>query len=186
MSEIAFKNTLSEIVATIASNNKIIKDLQEDNKKILEIVSNIHERIDDIGTKIDFVLNMGHKKPKETNVKPTKSKPDKITDSKEPVTETETSAPKIIKNIMTYFKTKYIADNACFDDILEENQAPALFAENEKDLSSKKGDAKIKSQSILLFRNLNPHQKKKVRERMNDEIDALSINNDDDIKEEAV
>jgi hypothetical protein len=181
MSEEAFKNTLSEIISVVSCNEKIIKKLQCDNKKILEIVNNIYERSEDMSTKIDFVLNMGHKKPKETTVKPTKSKPDKITDSK----ESDTGAPKIIKNIMTYFKTKYIADNTCFDDILEENQAQALYTEHEKDLSSKKGDMKIKSQSILLFRNLNPHQKKKVREKMNDEIDALSVNNDDDIKEEA-
>ena len=183
MSEKVFKTSLSEIVSSISTNEKIIKEIQSDNKTVIEVVNNIYERVEDMSKKIDFVLNMGCKKPKETNTKPTKAKADKPTDSKESK-ESDSGPSKIIRNIMTYFKTKYIADSTCFDDILEENQAQALFAEHEKDLSSKKGDAKIKSQSILLFRNLNAYQKKKVRERMNDEIDALSVNNDDDLKEE--
>ena len=68
---------------------------------------------------------------------------------------------------------------------MEENQAEAIFAENETDISAKKkGVQRDKAKATILYKNLTKAQKKKIREMMMDEHDAASVNNDDDVDEE--
>ena len=191
MAEKAFKNSLNDVVATLAKHESIIKDSRSDIKTCNELLNNICERVADISVKLDFFINMGghSKKPKPVPVK----KPDVVatTTAKKPVKKSSstTAAPeakssKIIKNIMTYFKTRYLEDQTYFNDIFEENQIEALLVEHDKELSTKKGLIKTKAQSNILYKNLSDSQRKKVRERMADENEAASVDNDDDIEEE--
>ena len=182
MADKDIKSVLNTITASVTGNNDVSSDIQTDTKMILELVNTIYQRVEDMSKKFDDVLNVGLKKPKITPPKkvtatelPKKKKP--------PVSKDESNAePKLIKNIMTYFKVKYLEDQTTFDDILEENQADALFEEHADELSEKKGDAKLKSQTSILYKNLTKTQKKRIRERMMDENDAANVNNDDDIK----
>ena len=57
--------------------------------------------------------------------------------------------------------------------------------EHEKLISSKKGDAKQNAaKANLIYKDLSDSQRKKVREKMTDENETISTNNDDDIEEE--
>jgi hypothetical protein len=191
MSEKAFKNSLNDVVTTLVKHESIIKDSQSDIKTCNELLNNICERVADISVKLDFFINMGghSKKPKPLPVKTPEAATTTATKkpTKKPASvtaEPEAKSSKIIKNIMTYFKTRYTEDQTYFNDIFEENQIEALFVENEKDLSAKKGLNKTKAQANILYKNLSESQRKKVRERMSDENEAASIDNDDDIEEE--
>lgn len=180
----ATKSALSDIVSSVADNANVLADIQSDNKMTLELVNTIFQRVEDMSKKFDEVLNSGIKKPRITPKKiPTEEttpKKKRVVVKKEQTAEPKTDG-KLIKNIMTYFKIKYIEDQKFFDSILEENQAKSIFAEHEEDWSNKTGDSKIKTQASLLYKNLNKAQKKKIREKMMDENDAASTNNDDDI-----
>lgn len=189
MSDKAFKNTLTDIISTLSKHESIIKDSQSGIKTNTELLNNIYERVEDMGKKLDFFINMGGhtKKPKPVPVKKNETaKPKKPTKKSAETTETteNKSSRKVIKNIMTYFKTRYTEDQNYFNDIFEEKQIEALFAEHEKDLNAKKGINKIKAQSNILYKSISDSQRKKIREKMTDENDAASINNDDDIEEE--
>jgi hypothetical protein len=177
------KALLNTIVSSVTKNTDVSTDVQSDIKMILELVNTIYQRVEDMSKKYDGILNVGLKKPKITPPKkPTPStdipKKKKVVDKKE---ETK-SEPKLIKNIMTYFKFKYFEDQTIFDSILEESQAAALFEEHANALADKKGAAKLKAQASLLYKILTKDQKKKIKEKMLDENDAASINNDDDIE----
>ena len=193
MADKATKKMLSDILDVLTQHTTILKELQADKNLRNEINDNIYQRVEDMSKKFDEVLNTGIKKPKVAPVKkPTESEPatpattaikKKPATKKEP-SESKTGNVKVIKNIMTYFKSNYNEDQTYFDSILEENQASALFLENDNDLKDKFGVAKIKAQATILYKNLSKDQKKKVREKMMDENDAASVNNDDDIEEE--
>lgn len=180
MADKDIKTVLNTITKSVTDNPGISNDIQTETKMILELVNTIHQRVEDMSKKFDEVLNVGLKKPKVTPLKKTTS--DLPKKKKSVNTEESKSEPKLIKNIMTYFKFKYLEDQTVFDDILEENQADALFEEHEDELRNKKGDAKIKAQTSILYKNLTKAQKNKVRERMMDENDAVNVNNDDDIE----
>jgi uncharacterized coiled-coil protein SlyX len=111
-----------------------------------------------------------------------KTKPKAKPKSTKIKTKDESTDP--VNNIMTYFKQKYNDDNTCFDKILEENQATALFEEHSDDLKSKKGVALAKAKVSLLYKNITKAQKKKIREKMTEEHEALSMDKNDDITHE--
>lgn len=186
-SEKEMKNTLSDMVSTFAEHKDIVSSIQEENKTIMVLVNSIYERVEDISKKLDFALNAGIKKPKVSavkNIETTQPKKKKSA-AKKVDAETESSGgDKLIKNIMKFFKVRYTEDQTFFDDILEENQSEAIFEENKEDLDSMKEDARIKKQSSLLYKKLTKTQKNKIREKMLDEHDAASINNDDDVEGE--
>jgi hypothetical protein len=177
------KTLLNTIVSSLTKNTDVSTDVQSDTKMILELVNTIYQRVEDMSKKFDEVLNGGVKKPKITPPKKTATLTDVPKKKKVVVTKEETKTePKLIKNIMTYFKVKYLEDQTVFDSILEESQADSLFAEHADELVDKKGAAKLKTQITVLYKNLTKVQKKKIREKMLDENDAASVNNDDDIE----
>lgn len=181
------KTLLNTIVSSVTKNTDVSTDVQSDIKMILELVNTIYQRVEDMSKKFDDVLNVGLKKPKITPPKKTITSTDvpkkkKVVVKKEETKEETKTEPKLIKNIMTYFKVKYMEDQTIFDSILEESQAEALFEEHADELADKKGVAKLKTQTSLLYKNLTKAQKKKIREKMLDENDAASVNNDDDIE----
>lgn len=202
--EVESLKTLTEMLSVLTENNKLLKEdnklLKENNKllkenlnklnNVYEINENNHETIEDIGTKIDLIINIdGTKKPKSVfkKIDVSDSKTKKIPKKPKASSSTETKVvePKVINNIMSYFKQRYIEDNTYFDEILEEKQAEALFKEHEKLISSKKGDAKQNAaKANLIYKDLSDSQRKKVREKMTDENETISTNNDDDIEEE--
>ena len=199
MSDKSMQKSLSDIVNEVARNAKVLADVQSDNKISLELLNTIYQRVEDMSRKFDEVLNSGIKKPKlnpikkdavttveeeEEKEKDTDPKKKKKAASKKEPADANADSCKMIKNIMSYFKIKYIENQNYFNNILEEKQADALFAQHAEELNDKKGVNKIKTQASLLYKNLNKNQKNKIREKMMCENEAASVNNDDDIEEE--
>ena len=203
MADSQFKSTLANIVCAVSTNKAVLDEVKSDNVMVIELLNTIYQRVEDMSKKFDEVLNTGIKKPKAVASKKATEKAAKVKTTTITAAETQrkksavkvkasdakaadTDAPvKVIKNIMTFFKTRYIEDGTIFDDILEENQAEAIFAENETDISTKKkGVQRDKAKATILYKNLTKAQKKKIREKMMDEHDAASVNNDDDVDEE--
>lgn len=186
----AFKVSLAELTAEVTKNAKIASDIQSDNKIILELVNIIHQKVEDMSRKFDEVLNGGIKQPKGCKIvegvkecKSDEKSEEKVSTKKAAVKKSDPKdASKVIKNIMTYFKVKYTENQKYFDDIFEENQVSALLEEHASELTDKKGANKIKTEASILYKNLNKNQKNKVRERMMEENEATSVNNDDDIE----
>ena len=114
---------------------------------------------------------------------------------KKPVTKAKTADPsasetksdkggKVVNNIMTYFKTKYLEDSSVFNDILDEKQAEEAFAKNAADIESKKaGATREKAKAMILYKSTTKEQKKKIRDRIINEQEAASVNNDEDVEE---
>ena len=203
MADSQFKSTLANIVCAVSTNKAVLDEVKSDNAMVIELLNTIYQRVEDMSKKFDEVLNTGIKKPKAVAPMKETAKAAKVKTTTTTIAETprkksavkvkasdakaaDTDAPvKVIKNIMTFFKTRYIEDGTIFDDILEENQAEAIFAENETDISAKKkGVQRDKAKATILYKNLTKAQKKKIREMMMDEHDAASVNNDDDVDEE--
>ena len=193
MAESQFKTTLSNIVSSISTNKNILDDLKEDNTMIVELLNTIYQRVEDMSKKFDEVLNAGIKKPKtaakkeSSNDNTNKSS----TPSKKNVKTSEKnldggSSGKVIKNIMTYFKTRYLEDPSVFNNILEEKQAESIFAEHADEISAKsEGVQRNKIKAAILYKNITKEQKKKIREKMLNENESASVNNDEDIEEES-
>jgi len=184
------KAEIAKMVSVITDNHNVLKEVQSKSNAIDEVVGNIYEHIEDISKKLDFFINMGGH-PKKPKAVPKKADTDEAKTKKVPKkakasSSTEAKAvPKVINNIMTYFKQRYIEDDTYFDEILEEKQAESLFKEHEKVISSKKDDAKQKAaKANLIYKNLTENQRKKVRDKMTDENETISTNNDDDMEEE--
>jgi hypothetical protein len=203
MADSQFKSTLSTIVSAVSTNKDVLDEVKKDNAMVIELLNTIYQRVEDMSKKFDEVLNTGIKKPKVTlNKKESASAttsvvtstPRKKTDVKVKASDAKasdakssetTSPPKVIKNIMTFFKTRYIEDASLFDDVLEENQAESIFTEYADDINTKKeGAQRDKAKATILYKNMNKAQKKKIREKMMDEHDAASVNNDEDVAEE--
>ena len=203
MADSQFKSTLANIVCAVSTNKAVLDEVKSDNAMVIELLNTIYQRVEDMSKKFDEVLNTGIKKPKAVAPKketaktakikatttttaenPRKKSAAKVKASDAKAADTDASV-KVTKNIMSFFKTRYIEDGTLFDDILEENQAEAIFAENETDISAKKeGVQREKVKATILYKNLTKAQKKKIREKMMDEHDAASVNNDDDVDEE--
>ena len=203
MAESQFKSTLADIVRAVSTNKAVLDEIKSDNAMVIELVNAIYQITEDLSKKFDEVLNGGIRKPKAVASKATAKSAKVKTTTTTTTAETprkksavkikasdanadDTDAPvKVIKNIMNFFKTRYTEDRTIFNDILEENQAEAVFAENETEISSKKeGVQRDKAKATILYKNLTKAQKKKIREKMMDENDAASVNNDDDVDEE--
>jgi hypothetical protein len=201
MADSQFKSTLANIVCAVSTNKAVLDEVKSDNAMVIELLNTIYQRVEDMSKKFDEVLNTGIKKPKAVAPKKATAKAAKVKTTTPAETPRKKSAVKVkaseakaadtdahgkvIKNIMTFFKTRYIEDGTLFDDILEENQAEAIFAANETDISAKKeGVQRDKVKATILYKNLTKDQKKKIREKMMDEHDAASVNNDDDVDEE--
>jgi hypothetical protein len=201
MDDKALKKTLSEVVSKISNNSNISSDLQKDVKLLVELVNTIDQRVADISMKVDQFLNAGAKKPnavpkktpstekpvKKTPVKKSLSKKNLTDDEKDDAKENESNSTEItpigqIKNILSYFKTRYGEDPECFNDHMEENQAKALFSENEDSISTKKeGDVRSKFKATLLYKNLTKSQKDKIREMMTSEKEQADADNSNDL-----
>jgi hypothetical protein len=193
MADSQFKSTLANIVCAVSTNKSVLDEVKSDTAMVIELLNTIYQRGEDMSKQFDEVLNTGIKKPKAVAPKkeiakavetPRKKSAVKVKASDAKVANTDAPV-KVINNIMTFFKTRYIEDGTIFDDILEDNQAEAIFAENEIDISAKKeGVQRDKAKATILYKNLTKAQKKKIREKMMDEHDAASVNNDDDVDEE--
>lgn len=201
MADSQFKSTLTNIVTAVNTNKAVLDEVKSDNVMVIELLNTIYQRVEDMSKKFDEVLNTGIKKPIDTPKKSSSNNTNVSTDTPSitprkktvgkkvgvsDVKSSESKAPvKIIKNIMTFFKTRYLEDPSLFDDILEENQAESIFAENDDEISAKKeGIQRNKAKATILYKNMSKTQKKKIREKMMDEHDAASVNNDEDVEEE--
>ena len=193
MADSQFKSTLANIVCAVSTNKSVLDEVKSDNAMVIELLNTIYQRVEDMSKKFDEVLNTGIKKPKAGAPKketakaaetPRKKSAVKVKASDAKAADTDEPV-KVINNIMTFFKTRYIEDGTIFDDILEDNQAEAIFAENETNISTKKeGVQRDKAKATILYKNLTKAQRKKIREKMMDEHEAASVNNDDDVDEE--
>lgn len=194
MTDRAMKTSISEISEAVITNKKVLGELQASNKVIQELLHVIYQRVEDMSMKFDETLNVGIKKPKvvtkNTTAKKTAALPKKKTSksTKEPETPGEVipSNIKLIKNIMTYFKNRFVENNAIFDDILEENQAQAVFTKYAAEIAAKKeGPIRDKAKATMLYQNITDDQKAKIRAKMMDEYDRADLDKNDDIAEEA-
>jgi hypothetical protein len=115
---------------------------------------------------------------------PAKKKPVTKAKASEAASETKSDGGKVVNNIMTYFKTKYLEDSTTFNDILDAKQAEEAFAKNAADIDSKKaGPAREKAKAMALYKSTTKEQKKKIRDRIINEQEAASVNNDEDVEE---
>jgi hypothetical protein len=90
-----------------------------------------------------------------------------------------------IKNILSYFKTRYGEDPESFTDHLEENQAESLFSEHEDAINAKKeGEVRTRFKATLLYKGLTKSQKEKVREMMTSEKEQADADNSNDLEPE--
>ena len=115
MSDKAMQKSLSDIVTSVTKHTKVLDDIQTDNKILLEVINTIYQRVEDMSRKFDEVLNAGLKKPKLTpSKKDTDATENEEDDEEEPVPKKKApkkesaKSSKLIKNIMTYFKIKYL------------------------------------------------------------------------------
>jgi hypothetical protein len=198
----------TEILNTLSNHKKILKELATTNAMLLETLQLIHQRVEDNGKKQDMWMNVGITKPKQAEK--AKKKPVKKTKKTEPVDipkkkavkkqdETHTASTEEeeaeaeaegpvpignIKNIMKYFKIRWVEDSSNFDDILEDKQAESLFREKKEEIAGKKSADREKAKISMLYKSLTDPQKKKLRKLMNNERDIANINNDDDVASE--
>lgn len=196
-----FKTALNNIISTVTTNQKILDEVKADNAMVVESLTSIYQMVEDISKKLDEVLNIGIKKPKGTTTKSVNNSDEKSSSSESVSSNTKQNNIKnknseskddtgadsgkvVIKNIMTFFKTRYTQDPSIFNDILEENQAESIFAEHAKEILAKKeGVQRNKFKASLLYKQTTKTQRKKIRDKMMDENDSASINNDDDVEE---
>jgi hypothetical protein len=183
-----FNTSLSEILTLIQNQSNTIKELTATNATILEILHSVHERSEDVSKKFDAILNVECGKPKVEKTQP-KQKPatksqqtkgkTKVDGNTNNINETNseptehkenTKETPVITNCMKYFKTKYTEDPTYFNDILEENQAESVTAENADKLKNKKkGVAQSKEILSLIYKSLTKEQKKEIKTKMLDE-----------------
>lgn len=213
MTDAAFKASLKSIDTAVSKLTTESEDTAANVKMMKQLITVMHQRIEDISKKFDEILNgskranvaVKAKAPAKAKAKPKKpAKKAASTDAVESKDEDEdddddaaeekvpakaesdvaetTQAP--VKNVMTYFKFKFANDITCFDTVLEEKQRVSLFKEHADDLKTKKGALLIKAQSALLYKNITAAQKKKIREQMLAEAEAVSADNDVDIEAE--
>ena len=207
MSDSQIKTSLANIVSTINANKVILDDVKSNNAMMIELLNTIYQRVEDISKKYDDVLNAGIKKPKTST---TKKEPDEET-ATEPVAattavktptprkkgaakskaETKTEEPesssKVVKNIMSYFKTRYTEDPNSFNDLISKQERESIFniPENAAELNSKTaGPQRIKAESAIMYKSLTVPQRNIIRKNMKNEHDAASVNNDVDVVED--
>ena len=202
MSNQEVKDLLLTVIAnqkTVIANQKseidYLKTIIDNQNKNFEVVETTYQRTEDVGKKFDELINTsGTKKPKITVTKKSTNEETNEEPNEEPKNKKKVKVEKkvdkdntkIIKNILKYFKIRYNENENIFDAILEENQAQSIFAEKDAQISAKKNEVeKQKERTNVLYKSLTADQKKKIREKMNDENEAASINDDDDIEEEA-
>lgn len=117
---------------------------------------------------------------------PAKKKPVTKSRTSNATGESKSDGGKVVNNIMTYFKTKYLENSTAFNDILDEKQAENAFAEpkNAADIESKKaGITREKAKAMALYKSTTKDQKKKIRDRIINDQEAANINNDADVEE---
>jgi hypothetical protein len=197
MSDKALKKQLTDVLATVTSNEEIINEVKKDNKMVIELLETIYQRVEDMSKKFDEVLNAGTKVPKTgtaTKAKAAKSAPkkkkaaaksDESKESKDGKAgkPKKTAAP--VNNIMAYFKHVYAEDPTDLDDILEENQAKSVFKEHADEIAAKKeGAAREKHKRSLVYKSLSTSQRKKLREKMIEETEA-NADNEAEVGEES-
>ena len=207
MSDSQIKTSLATIVSIINANKVILDDVKSDNTMIIELLNSIYQRVEDISKKYDDVLSAGIKKPKTST---TKKEPDEET-ATEPVAATTVvktptprkkgaakakagvkseepeSSSKVVKNIMSYFKDRYLKDPNSFNDLISKQDQERIFniPENAAELNLKTaGLQRSKAEVALLFKSLTNPQKATIRKNMKNEQDAASVNNDVDVVED--
>ena len=207
MSDSQIKTSLANIVSTINANKVILDDVKSNNAMMIELLNTIYQRVEDISKKYDDVLNAGIKKPKTST---TKKEPAEET-ATEPVvtttvvktptprkkgaskakTETKTEEPegssKVVKNIMSYFKSRYIDDPNSFNDLITKQEREDIFniPENATELNSKTaGLQRTKAESAIMYKSLTNIQRNTIRKNMKNEHDVASTNNDIDVVED--
>jgi hypothetical protein len=196
-----FKTALSNIITNVSNHQKILDELKTDNAMMIELLNTIYQMTEDMSKKFDEVLNIGIKKPSGSNTTKNNSGADDKANHQDPAStpasksvgiknkaskpeSTNDEPPKVIKNIMTFFKTRYVQNPNVFNDILDENQAESIFAEQATEIASKKeGVQRNKFKAAILYKKISKTQIKKIRDKMMDEHDSASVNNDDDVKE---
>jgi hypothetical protein len=169
----SFKSELTEIIALLKSNQKELRELKSTTAMSIENISNIYQTTADLSRKFDEMVNVtGIKQPvkkENSNSSEQKSKSDPETPRSKSKPETKSKATKsktvekkkkLHGNIMTYFRTKFLADQTYFYSVMKLEDTEALFTEHEKELKSKKGDKKLKAQVALLYKAISADKAK--------------------------
>lgn len=189
----SFKAELTEILALLKSNQKEIRELKATTAMSTENISNIHQTTADLSRKFDEMINVtGIKQPvavaktetkKASGKKPSSNAgtPKPKTKSKATKSKTADKKKKLHGNIMTYFRSKFLSDQAYFNPVMNQEDTDALFAEHEKDLKSKKGDKKLKAQVGYLYKAISVDKVK-----MNSLRNMMDKENNEHMKSEGV
>jgi hypothetical protein len=162
----SFKAELEEVLKQIGALQKEVKSLSSQLSMKNETIANIHQTTMDLSRKLDEIVNVtGIKSPVTGKKEPKKEPKETGTPSSRPKSKavkskTVVKKKKLYGNIMTYFRSKYLADQAYFHTVMDEKETEALFAEHEKDLKGKKGDKKTKAQVGFLYKAISKNKAK--------------------------
>lgn len=199
------KTELESIMKLLASIKAELDDVKGSQAASAETIANIHHTAENLSRKFDEVVNnVGTKQPVGALKKAPAAKVKKDEDKDEddvradrptaPSKPSKTKAPEPKKphnNIMTFFRTKFVADQGYFDAVMSAQARTSLFAEHDEDLRTKVGDKKIKAQVAYLYKAISKNKEKmeQVRGMMSAENDrhvaasgtvAARDNTDDD------
>lgn len=177
--------TFASEIKDLKKQNEVLKttldELKSTADRNAEVIETTYQRTEDVSKKFDELLNTGIKKPKPIPTKPTSTEVKSKSEKKSKASTNEN--PKVIKNILKYFKVKYASNENIFDDILEENQVSTVLLENAAKIDGKKNETdKQKERINLVYKSLTESQRNKIRARMVSDNDAISTNTNDDIE----
>lgn len=196
----SFKSEIAEILTLLKSLRKEVNSLNGQVDMCTENNANIFQTVSDLSRKFDEMINVTgigtpvvSKKSNENKTSSNKASQPKTSRSKSKAVKTKTSVAKkkLHGNIMTYFRSKFLADQSYFRSIMSEKEENTLFTEHEKDLKSKNGDKKIKAQVGILYKAISSNDEKisllrSMMEKENDEhlksqgVEAVSDETDGD------
>lgn len=193
---------LAKLVKDVAEHKRIIKELNDDNKQIAELLHGIYQLTVDISKKQDEWLNIGLKKPK---TKQSKSKHDNDSEEKDDdcdkqstnesenvednanadnkkkpkgkkaETEKKNNDKKKESRVdrKAYFKKKYKENTHYFDNILDENAITDLLNKNKDKIESKKTEMQqLTEKANIIYSSLTNKQKDAIKKMLMDESET--------------
>jgi len=182
----SFKTELAEIMTLLKGLQKDVKEIKAQTAMSTENISNIYQTSSDLSRKFDEMVNVtGIKTPtgtknetkKTSGKKETKARPKSKAVKSKPIVKKK----KLHGNIMTYFRSKFLADQTYFHSVMDPKETEELFEEHEKDLKAKKGDKKLKAQVGFLYKAISANKPK-----MNSLRNMMDKENSDHLKAQGV
>lgn len=179
------KDTIKEVKALkglVESLLAEVKSLKAQNKLIEENTSATNQHIADLSSKLDEIANVADGPPagtKKGGKKAAKSGPKTRAAKK----KTDTKEKKKWANIMTYFKTRYIADQDAFSEIISDEEQKDAFADHKDDLKDKSGEKLTRAKATVLYKYVikgDKEKSNKLRAKMNKENEEHKNKNSKD------